>query len=243
MPTAASLFTIMNPEGKTVTPEAVIEGKAGDFYGGWGFYFVRKYLAQRHDPSHKDYPIRGYDESVAGTYIPPGHAQDKLMVYDLNRIYDDLTKGRDIEVADGANFSSITLHKVVVGGDPDDADDLKAYPGSVLVNVPKLKVHQLTLLTAAIKNLGIGLYPMQVAEEGGEESFHWKYSIPYNTVPGLKAGIPHSIWTADVDPRTGIPRRDSSGKICSEKRPVESWEPWSMLSRRQAARGYSCSMS
>ncbi len=217
MPTAASLFTIMNPEGKTVTPEAVIEGKAGGFYGGWGFYFVRKYLAQRHDPSHKDDPMQGYDESVAGSYIPPGHAQDKLMVYDLNRIYDDLTKGRDIEVADGANFNAITLHKAVVGGDPDDAEDLKAYPGSVLVNVPKLKVHQLTLLTAAIKNLGIGLYPMQVAEEGVEQRFSWKYSIPHNAVPGLKAGIPHSIWTADFDLSTGIPKRDSSGKYMVKK--------------------------
>jgi hypothetical protein len=55
-----------------VTTEAVIEGKAGNFYGGWGFYFVRKYLAQTHDPSHKDDPMKGYDESVAGTYIPRG---------------------------------------------------------------------------------------------------------------------------------------------------------------------------
>ena len=217
MPAAASQFTMMNPEGKPVMPEAVIEGKAGDFYGGWGFYFVRKYLAQSHDPSHKDDPMQGYDESVAGTYIPPGHARDKLMVYDLNRIYDDLMKGRNIEVADGANFSSITLHKAVVGGEPSDREDMKAYPGSVLVNVPKLKVHQLTLLTAAIKNLGIGLYPMQVAEEGGEERFCWKYSVPHSAVPGLKAGIPHSIWTADVDSRTGIPKRDSSGKYVVKK--------------------------
>ena len=212
MPGAAGLFSMLNPEGKPVTTEAVIEGKSGDFYGGWGFYFVRKYLAQSHDPSHSDDPMRGYDESVAGTYIPPGHAADRLMVYDLNRIFDDMTKGRDIAVANGANFSSITLHKAVVGGNPGDTEDVKAYPGSILVNVPKLKVHAFTLLTNVIKNLGIGLYPMQVAEEGAADSFRWKYSVPHNSVPGIKGGVPHSVWTAETDPVTGVPKRDSAGK-------------------------------
>ena len=217
MPAAAGLFSMMNPEGRSVTSEAAIEGKAGDFYGGWGFYFVRKYLAQSHDPSHKDDPMKGYDESVAGTYMPPGHASDKLLVYDLNRIFDDLTKGRDMKVADGANFKSITLHKAVVGGDPGDPEDMKAYPGCVLVNVPKLKVHQVTLLTNVIKNLGIGLYPMQVAEEGGEESFRWKYSVPHTAVPGLKGGIPHAVWAAETDLETGMPKRDAAGNYVVKK--------------------------
>jgi len=30
------------PAGHPVTTEAVFEGKSGDFYGGWGFYFARK---------------------------------------------------------------------------------------------------------------------------------------------------------------------------------------------------------
>jgi len=205
----ASLFSMWNPEGKRVTTEAVIEGRAGGFYGGWGFYFVRKYLAESHDAHHGDDPMQGHDESVAGTYIPPGHAGDRLMVYDLNRIYDDPTKGRDIEVPDGVNYTSITLHKAIVGGEPGDPEDIKAFPGCVLVNVPKLKVHQITLMTAAIKNLGVGLYPMQAAEDG--ESFRWKYGVPFNEVPGLKAGIPHARWTAAVDPQTGIPKRDDKG--------------------------------
>ena len=205
----AGLFTMMHPEGKKVTTEAVIEGRSGGFYGGWGFYFVRKYLAGAHDPAHTDDPMRGHEESVAGTYLPPGLAGDRLMVYDLNRIYDDPTKGRDVAVPHGANFSTITLHKAVVGGDPSDADDMEAYPGCVLVNVPRLKVHQITLVTAAIKNLGIGLYPMQVESDG---SFHWKYATPRDEVPGLKSGIPHAIHSAEVDPATGIPKRDSEGR-------------------------------
>ena len=205
----AGMFSMWNPEGERVTTEAVIEGRAGGFYGGWGFYFVRKYLAESHDPSHWDDPMQGYEDSVAGTCIPPGHAADRLMVYDLNRIYDDPTKGRDVEVPDGVNYSSITLHKAIVGGEPGDPEDIKAYPGCVLVNVPKLKVHQITPITAAVKNLGIGLYPMEAAEAEG--SFRWKYGVPFNKMPGLKAGIPHAKRTAAVDPLTGFPERDASG--------------------------------
>ena len=50
---------------KAITTEAVIEGRYGDFYGGWGFYFVRKYLAETHDTSHEDNPMNGYEESVS----------------------------------------------------------------------------------------------------------------------------------------------------------------------------------
>lgn len=217
MPAAAGLFSMLNPEGKSVTTEAAIEGKAGDFYGGWGFYFIRKYLAETHDPSHRDDPLKGHDESVSGTYIPPGYVSDKLLVYDLNRIFDDSTKGRDVEIEDGVNFSSITLHKVVVGGDPGDPEDMKAYPGCVLVNVPKLKVHLITLFTNVIKNLGIGLYPMQVAERSGAEDFRWKYSIPHTAVPGMKAGIPHQVWVPEMDLETGLPKRDDVGKYVVKK--------------------------
>ncbi|MDY6916969.1 MAG: DUF362 domain-containing protein [Chloroflexota bacterium] len=210
MPAASGLFTLLNPDGRPVTPEAAIEGRVGDFYGGWGFYFARKYLAETHDPSHTDDPMLGYQESVAGTCIPPGDAPNRLMVYDLNSTGDDLSREREVEVPDGANFRSIALHKAVVGGDPNDPEDVKAYPGCVLVNVPKLKVHQLTLLTAAMKNVGIGLCPMQAAEKG-EDMHRWKYSTPYNAVPGLKAGLPHARWLAEVDEATGVPRRNSSG--------------------------------
>jgi hypothetical protein len=42
----AAFFSMMNSNGQVITPEAVIEGRSGDFYGGWGFYFARKYLAE-----------------------------------------------------------------------------------------------------------------------------------------------------------------------------------------------------
>jgi hypothetical protein len=40
MPVSADFYTLMNPSGERVTVEAALEGKSGDFYGGWGFYFV-----------------------------------------------------------------------------------------------------------------------------------------------------------------------------------------------------------
>jgi len=211
---AAAQFSMLHPEGKKVTTEAVIEGKDGDFYGGWGFYFVRQYLAESHDPAHTDDPREGYQESVSGIYIPPGLALHKLMVYDLNRIYDDTTKGRDVEVPDGANFQSITLHKAIVGGDPADPADRQAYPGCILVNVPKLKVHTHALFTNVIKNLGIGLYPMQVSADGHQQ---WKYGFPHTPVPGMKSPIPHEVWVPEMDLDAVLPKRDTAGHYIVHK--------------------------
>ena len=61
---------------------------------------------------------------------------------------------------------------MIVGGDREDPEDLRDYPGCVLVNVPRLKVHTQALFTNAIKNLGIGLYPMEVAHEDNPKSTH-----------------------------------------------------------------------
>jgi Domain of unknown function (DUF362) len=214
VPAAARFYTRVAQHGRAVTPEAVIEGRSGDFYGGWGFYFARKYLAESVEPGMGDDPMQGFEESVAATYIPPGMASDRLMVYDLNRIFDDPNKGRAVEVPDGINFESITLHKAIVGGDPDDPEDRKVYPGCVLVNVPKLKVHSMTLLTNVIKNLGIGLYPMQSASGGG---YKWDYSVPHHPTPGMKGGIPHQVWVPEMDMETGFPRKDASGKYTVER--------------------------
>jgi hypothetical protein len=212
---AASMYTMINPDGKRITPEAVIEGKSNDFFGGWGFYFARKYLAESLGVNASDDPMKGYEESVAGTYIPPGHVSDKLMVYDLNRIFDDPTKGLDCMVPDGINFKSITLHKAIVGGSPKDPEDLKAYPGCILVNVPKLKVHAITLFTNVIKNLGIGLYPMQYASSG---DYRWDYSVPLDTtISGSKGRIPHQVWEAVIDHKTCLPKRDEAGNYMVEK--------------------------
>jgi hypothetical protein len=209
IPSATVQFSRMAGEKKTITPEAVIEGKSGDFYGGWGFYFARKYLKEASSPKASDDPMNGYDESLASTYIPVGEAKDKLMVYDLNRIYDDPSKGREVGVPGGVNFKTITLHKVIVGGDPSRPNDLKANPGCILVNVPKLKVHAMTLFTNIIKNLGIGLYPMQSIKAGSGE---WDYAVPHRTVPGIKGAIPHQVWHADMDLKTGFPKTDELGR-------------------------------
>jgi hypothetical protein len=174
-----------------VTPEAVIEGKSGEFHGGWGFYFARKYLTESLWPNRHDDPMNGYEESVSGIYIPPGRVTDKLMVYDLNRIFDDETKGRAVEIPDGVNFDAITLHKAVVGGAPGDPEDLQAYPGCILVN------------------LGIGLYPMQSTTSDHPK---WDYSVPHHHTPGIKGGIPHQVWEAEMDLETGLPKRDANGQ-------------------------------
>jgi hypothetical protein len=187
------------------TREAVIEGRSGDVYAGWGFYFARRYLAETHDPSHTDDPMAGYDDSVAGNYLPPGRAMDRLPVYDLNRIQDIPGSGRRVKVKDASVFPEIKLHKAVIGGNPSDPEDMRNYPGSVIINVPKLKVHQVTLLTNAFKNLGIGLYPMEAAEDDDPQSKQWLYSAPRMDLPGMKTRLPHSIWVAEADEITGFP--------------------------------------
>ncbi len=213
IPSAAALYSKTNPEQKVITPEAIIEGKVGNFYCGWGFYFARKYLAES-SSIRQDDPMKGYEESIAGIYLPPGRVSGKLMVYDLNRIFDDPSKGREIEVPGGVNFKSITLHKAVVGGSHSDSKDLSDYPGSVLVNVPKLKVHAITLFTNVIKNLGIGLYPMQSAKRGNRQ---WDYSSPPNAIPGMKAGVPHQVWVGELDLESGIPKRNGRGEYVVKK--------------------------
>lgn len=204
----ASFYSRLKKEGLPVTTEAVIEGRSEDFIGGWGFYYVRKYLAERLEAGALDDPMKGYDESVSGTYLTPGRAGDRLMVYDLNRICDDMTKGRDVEVPGGQNFDSIILHKVIVGGDPSDQEDMKEYPGAILINLPRLKVHVQALLTNIIKNLGIGLYPMEASRSN---TCRWEYGQPHKPIPGMKGGIPHQRWVGEIDLETCLPKRNPDG--------------------------------
>jgi Domain of unknown function (DUF362) len=211
MTMVSHLLTRLNPEGKPITPEGAIEGRSGKFYGGWGFYFVRKYLAESLRPGATDDPRRGYEESVRGVFVAPGDCRDKLMVYDLNQAE---ARARRVRVPNGVNFQSITLHKAIVGGEAGDRADRAAYPGCVLVNVPKFKVHQVSLMTNLIKNLGIGLYPMHA---GKQETRAWDYSLPHGTIPGIKGGLPHTVWVSRMDPRTGIPQKDASGKYLVDK--------------------------
>lgn len=58
---------------------------------------------------------------------------------------------------------------------------------------------------------------MEVAKEGGAESFRWKYSLPHNAIPGLKGSMPHSVWAAEMGPVTWVPKRDSAGKYIVKK--------------------------
>jgi len=198
--------------GTPVPTESIFEGKRGDFYGGWSFYFVRKYLSDAHPASHEDDPMNGHEESVSGEQVPPGRAGNRLMVYDLNRVRDPKSKARDVPVPDGAIYKEITLHKAVVGGDPNDAEDMKDYPGCVLVNVPRLKPHIHEPLTNAIKNLGIGLYPMEATVDDDPNSTRWKYSVPDKYPPSQKAGLPHEAWTPEIDEETGLPAKDENGE-------------------------------
>jgi len=210
---SAGYFSIINPEGKRVTTEAVIEGRSGSFYGGWGFYFARRYLAECPTFDLADDPMRGFESSVEGSYSPPGMVDHELRVFDLNRI-DDPRKGREIDVPNGINFKTITLHKAIVGGDPADPQDRQAYPGCILVNVPKLKVHTNSLITNIIKNLGIGLYPMQFSKGG---DCCWEYANPHHPIPGMKGGVPHEVWVPEMNLETCLPQVDQSGKLSLRK--------------------------
>jgi hypothetical protein len=204
MSAVAGAYTLMLKGKGMVTTQAVMEGKLGDFYGGWGFYFVRKYLAETHTRGHKDDPMRGYEESLAGACLPPAKAPDKLLVYDINKIDDDMSNGREVNVPGGVNFKSVILHKVVIGGDPADVDDHKNWPGCVLINVPKLKLHVIELITSAVKNLGIGLYPMEANASKENGRLRWRYAQPADKpVPGMKSLLPHQPWVPVYDERTG----------------------------------------
>jgi hypothetical protein len=207
----AAMYNQTQRPNRKVTTEAVFEGRSGDFHGGWGFYYVRKYLRDA-SSSAEDDPMQGYEESVAGKYLPPGKTGGRLMAYDLNKLSDVKGKARIVPVMDGVNYREITLPKVLVGGDPKDRKDLRDYPGAVLVNVPRLKLHGIDLLTNAIKNLGIGLYPMEIGETGEPGDTHWKYAYPYNELPGMKTEIPHSVWVPDFEEETGLPIKGKDGR-------------------------------
>ena len=202
--------------GRTITSEAIFEGRSGDFYGGWGFYFVRQYLKEHHPASHTDDPLNGYEDSVVGNYFPPGKAGNRLMIYDLNKLKDP-TRGRTVPVPEGANYSEITLHKLIIGGDPENAEDLTFYPGCVLINVPKMKIHAQDLLTNAIKNLGIGLYPTQCPSSTDPENKSWKYAMPSSDTPSYKGKLPHMPWVVEIDEKTSLPKKDEKGEYILTK--------------------------
>ncbi|MGD9143493.1 MAG: DUF362 domain-containing protein [Dehalococcoidia bacterium] len=197
--------------GRKLTPEAILEGKYGDDYGGWGFYFTRKYLAGCHTPEHQDDPFSGYRESLEGICLPPGKAGDKLMLYNLNMM--DENNSRDVPVADGINYKSITIHKAVIGGDPENRRDITDWPGCVLVNLPLLKIHIMELFTFALKNLGMGIFAMEANSSSKPGEYKWKYSTPDTKVPFGKLKVPHGRWIVQTDEDTLKPLRDNQGEL------------------------------
>ncbi|MBE5962976.1 MAG: DUF362 domain-containing protein [Lachnospiraceae bacterium] len=201
----ADYFTKLT--GMPVTTEAVLEGRWGDFYGGYGFYFVRKYLSERLSEESMEDPMDGYEESIRGTYVEPGRSGHRLLIYDLNKVTLANNRGRYVPVPDGENFSHIMLHKAIVGGDPYLQEDEKEYPGCVLVNMPKCKMHAQDLLTNAIKNVGIGLYPSGYQNREG----NYEYAVMAGENPGLKGELPHSRWIFQMDEQTKLPKIDSDG--------------------------------
>lgn len=197
---------------ENIPSETVLEGHFHDMYGGWGFYFVRKYLSCHTRNTPSDDPMNGFEESCSGTYLTPGEAKNKLMIYDINKISDRPSKGRFVPVPHARNYNNIMLHKVIVGGNPKDLTDCKRYPGCVLINLPKLKMHGQDLITNAIKNIGIGLYPSLCKTENNTPDDTWLYASPDRTVPNLKAKLPHSPMVMEMDSQTHLPCRNQCGK-------------------------------
>ncbi|MBW1710603.1 MAG: DUF362 domain-containing protein, partial [Deltaproteobacteria bacterium] len=73
------------------------------------------------------------------------------------------------------------------------------------------------LLTNAIKNLGIGLYPMEANVSSEPGKVKWKYATPDKPTPAMKSKLPHMIWRAKIDKEKGIPKLDENGEQIWEK--------------------------
>ena len=203
----------------TITNEAIFEGRSHDFYGdddnfygGWGFYFARKYLSYHCTSDEDDNPMNSYEESCKGIYLSPGEAINKMMIYDINQLQIDRSRGRTIDIPDGQNYSEIVLHKVIVGGNSSDLEDIKLYPCCVLINVPTMKLHAQDLITNALKNLGLGLYPLQCAVTENPSDTNWLYGSQNTKIPSYRSLVPHSPLIMKIDGNTHLPMRDKYGR-------------------------------
>ncbi len=197
--------------------EGLVDGEIKTFDGGWGFYYVRKYLSSHCSQDESDNPMNGYEESCNGILLAPGEAKNKLMIYDINTLQEVPSRKRIVSVPDGKNFSKITINKIIIGGDPSNPDDIKLYPGSVIINVPVPKMHNNDLITNSIKNLGIALYPMKCAKSEDPLDTNWIYGSPNNKYPNTRAKLPHSPWVMKIDDETHLPIKDKNGKYISFK--------------------------
>jgi hypothetical protein len=51
---------------------------------------------------------------------------------------------------------------------------------------------------------------VDAGDDGGK--VRWKYAFPHKPFPGIKNGLPHSIWVGDMDEETLMPRRGRDGQ-------------------------------
>ncbi len=58
----------------------------------------------------------------------------------------------------------------MVCGDGQDSEDLEAYPGYIVINAPKLKVHAITCFTNVTRNLRTRPYAMQAGVEAESQN-------------------------------------------------------------------------
>jgi len=203
----------LNKLGLPITDLAIYEGRAVDaqgkpyWYGGIGMYFARKYLAGRHPDDHDDDPMLGYIESLTGSYVPPGKANG-LFLYNLNRVNEgNVANGRArlVDVPDHGyrDYEKLWIHKVLVG------DGTPEYPGAIIINAAKLKIHPLGNVTLCLKNM-FGVTPQWAGADNDISTPDYLYSIPApypgqaarehaGLPPCNKGGIPHDPHYGPLD--------------------------------------------
>jgi hypothetical protein len=64
-----------------------------------------------------------------------------------------------------------------------------------------------------VKNLGIGLYPLEAPSSPGRGQLAWKYALPNIPVPFVKFRIPHSRWIVSYDENSAAPLREKDGSF------------------------------
>ncbi len=67
---------------KEITAPGLMEGRVGDFYGGFGFYFVRNYLQERHPAKHRDDPMQGFFVGNYQATPAPNGLENRLHICD-----------------------------------------------------------------------------------------------------------------------------------------------------------------
>src|SRR3972149_4184171 len=69
IPSVAAQYTALHGAAGPITPEAVIEGRSGDFYGGWGLVYALRHQGRGRGVLGEGTPLHIQGASVAGTYI------------------------------------------------------------------------------------------------------------------------------------------------------------------------------